>query len=170
MTSASQEEILRARAVQLALPPVSFDLALRSEQLLVFRRGGQTFALDAQQVREILPLAAYTELPFAPAACLGLVSARGELFALFDLPLVEASAALASPKLMLLCGEGAMALALAADEALELVEPAPVLVSEDTETKLCAGIDPRGFVVIDAAALLSDPRLSLSTSTQEIAP
>jgi chemotaxis signal transduction protein len=171
MTAADHEAILRARAAQLALPLKSFDLAQRGELLLVFRRGAQQFALNTRFVREIVPLAAYTELPFAPALCLGVVSARGELFALFDVPLVEgALGTLGTPKLMLLCGEGQLELALATDEALELVEPQPLLVPEDTETKLCAGVDPRGFIVIDGAALLSDARLSLSPSPQEIAP
>jgi purine-binding chemotaxis protein CheW len=164
-------EVLRARALQLAQPPAAFDLAQKSEQLLLFERAGQTFALDVRFVREILPVASYTEVPFAPPICLGLVSARGELFALFDVPLLEAGAARSTtPKLMLLCGEGPLELALAADDALALVEPGHLLAPNEGESGLFAGVDARGFLVIDGAALLSDQRLSLSTSTHEIVP
>lgn len=165
------EDVLRTRALQLAQPPATFDLAQKGDQLLLFARAGQTFALDVRFVREVLPLGSYIEIPFAPAICLGLVSARGELFALFDVPLLDAGASRpAAPKLMLLCGEGAQELALAADDALALVEPGRLLASSEAESSLFAGVDARGFLVIDGAALLSDPRLTLSTSTQEIAP
>jgi purine-binding chemotaxis protein CheW len=168
-TTLDPSEVLRARALQLAQPSATFDLAPKGEQLLLFGRAGQTFGLDVRFVREILPVGSYTEVPFAPPICLGLVSARGELFALFDVPLLAAGAS-ATPKLMLLCGEGPLELALAADDALALVEPGHLLAPSEGESGLFAGIDPRGFLVIDGAALLSDARLSLSSSNQEVVP
>ncbi|HEX6241604.1 MAG TPA: chemotaxis protein CheW [Polyangiales bacterium] len=162
---ARDDELLLERAIQLARPPQPLALPRQGSQLLLFRRAGQLFALDLRFVRELLPISSHIELPFAPAACLGLVGARGELYALFELPLVERRAPL--PRLMLLCGEGDAELALAIDEALELVEPGGTVVDPGAEPGLCAGVDPRGFMLIEGAALLSDPRLLQPSTTQE---
>jgi chemotaxis signal transduction protein len=160
------DEVLLARAVQLAKPAASLALPRQTAQLLVFRRAGQQFALDLRFVRELLTISSHIELPFAPAACLGLVGARGELYALFELPLVSQARA-QSPRLMLLCGEGDDELALAIDEALELVEPGDTSVDAGAEPGLCAGVDARGFMLIDGAALLADSRLLQPPSTHE---
>ena len=161
----SDDELLQARAIQLAKPAEPIALPRQGSQLLLFRRAGQQFALDLRFVRELLSISSQIELPFAPAACLGLVAARGELYALFELPLVSQRAPL--PKLMLLCGEGEAELALAIDEALELVEPGTANGDPGAESGLCAGVDPRGFMLIDGAALLADARLLQPLSARE---
>jgi chemotaxis signal transduction protein len=166
MSSTRDDEVLRERALQLAKPAQPVALPRQGSQLLVFQRAGQLFALDLRWVRELLPISSHIELPFAPAACLGLVGARGELYALFELPLVLKPRA-PVPKLMLLCGEGEAELALAIDEALELVEPGGAVVDPSAEPGLCAGVDARGFMLIDGAALLADPRLLQPPSMQE---
>ena len=163
---ARDDELLLARAMQLAKPAQPLSLPRQGSQLLLFRRAGQLFALDLRFVRELVPISSHIELPFAPPACLGLVGARGELYALFELPLVSQLRA-PVPRLMLLCGEGEAELALAIDEALELVEPGITSVDANAEPGLCAGVDSRGFMLIEGAALLSDARLLQPPSTQE---
>lgn len=164
--SAHDDALLRARALQLAKPAKLLALPRQGSQLLLFRRAGQLFGLDLRFVRELVSISSHIELPFAPPLCLGLVGARGELYALFELPLVSQARA-PLPRLMLLCGEGDDELALAIDEALELVEPGVPSVDVGAEPGLCAGVDPRGFMLIEGAALLSDARLSQPPSTQE---
>jgi purine-binding chemotaxis protein CheW len=155
-------EILAERARALAEPVVMPDSQGSRALLLVFARGGARYAIDTRYVLQVVPLTEYTPLPFAPAPCLGLASARGELVPLFDLArLTGAVADDSAPKCMLLCGESKLELGLALDAALDLSEPASTLEPANDETRLVSGVDARGFVVIDGAALLSDPRLTL---------
>jgi chemotaxis signal transduction protein len=170
MTSARDDRtILAERARALAEPVVLPDVERTRELLLVFARGSARYAIDTRYVIQVVPMAGYAPLPFAPAPCLGLAAARGELLPLFDLTaLTGEMPASSEPRSMLLCGESKLELGLAVDEALELVEPSPGLEPAQDETKLVSGVDARGFVMIDGAALLSDPRLSLPH--QEVSP
>lgn len=170
MTSARDEQAtLAARARALAEPLATPASQGSRELLLIFARGSGRYAIDTRYVFQIVPLASVAPLPFAPAPCLGLASARGELLPLFDLAALTGDAvADDEPRRMLLCGETRLELGLAVDEALDLVEPARALEPAQDETKLVSGVDARGFVVIDGAALLSDPRLTLPH--EEVAP
>jgi chemotaxis-related protein WspB len=52
---------------------------------LVFELGSDRYALDVQQVAEVLPLLEITAIPGAPAAITGLVTYRGTLVPVIDL-------------------------------------------------------------------------------------
>jgi purine-binding chemotaxis protein CheW len=52
--------------------------------LLLFRSAGQTFAVDAESAREILPVQPATRIPGAAPAVRGLVNVRGLLVTLVD--------------------------------------------------------------------------------------
>lgn len=54
-------------------------------QLLLLELGGTRYALPSTSVREILPAAAVTRLPGAPAFVRGLINLRGQLVTLIDL-------------------------------------------------------------------------------------
>jgi purine-binding chemotaxis protein CheW len=56
-----------------------------SEDLVVMELARQRYALPVRQVREVLPRAALTMLPGAPAAVLGILSLRGSLLLVLDL-------------------------------------------------------------------------------------
>lgn len=56
-----------------------------NEDLVVLELAGQQFALPVRQVREVLPRAALTALPGAPAGVLGVLSLRGVLLPVLDL-------------------------------------------------------------------------------------
>jgi chemotaxis signal transduction protein len=161
--------VLEERARSLAQPLVTPDRQSARELLLLFARGTGRYAIDTRYVIQVVSLVDYTPLPFAPAPCLGLASARGELVPLFDLaPLTgDAVSDESEPRTLLLCGESKLEFGLAVDAALDLIEPSASLEPAHDERKLVSGVDARGFVVIDGAALLSDPRLTLSH--QEVA-
>jgi purine-binding chemotaxis protein CheW len=53
-------------------------------RLLLFRAGGQVFAVDAGAVREILPATPPARIPGAPDAVRGLVNVRGTLVTVVD--------------------------------------------------------------------------------------
>jgi len=54
-------------------------------QVLILALQGETFALDAQQVREILDPVPVTEVPGAPPSLNGLINVRGKVVPLLDL-------------------------------------------------------------------------------------
>lgn len=173
--SPNDERLLRERARALALPAPTLGLEQSTEQLLLFTRGDGRYALDIKYVRELTPLPEYAELPFAPPACLGLAALRGDLLALFDLAALTANngtekQGAAPPSLMLLCGEPARELALAVDEALELITQGPILRPPEDQKGPVLGYDERGFLVLDGEALLNDPRLTIDPQTSENAP
>lgn len=62
---------------------------MSARRLLLFRSAGQTFAVDAESAREILPVQPATRIPGAGKAVRGLVNVRGVLVVL-----VEATAAM----------------------------------------------------------------------------
>jgi purine-binding chemotaxis protein CheW len=53
-------------------------------RLLLFRAGGQVFAVEAGAVREILPSSPPTRIPGAPDAVRGLINVRGLLVTVID--------------------------------------------------------------------------------------
>jgi purine-binding chemotaxis protein CheW len=53
-------------------------------RLLLFRAAGQVFAVEAGEVREILPARPPTRIPGAPEAVKGLVNVRGMLVTVVD--------------------------------------------------------------------------------------
>lgn len=163
----NEERVLRERARALALPAPTLGLEQSTEQLLLFTRGDGRYALDVKYVRELTALPEYAELPFAPPACLGLAALRGDLLALFDLAALTGSRAETAPSLMLLCGEPSRELALAVDQALELVSEGPILRAPEEQSGPVLGYDERGFLVLDGEALLSDPRLTIDPQTSE---
>jgi purine-binding chemotaxis protein CheW len=56
-----------------------------NEVLVLVELAGQQYALPVRQVREVLPRAALTALPGAPAGVLGVLSLRGVLLPVLDL-------------------------------------------------------------------------------------
>lgn len=92
-------------------------------KLLLFRSGGQVFAVEAGAVQEILPATPPTRIPGAPEAVRGLVNVRGTL-----VTVVDAAEAIGLPS-GLAAGSGTVILVerrsrpvgLAVDEVLELV-------------------------------------------------
>lgn len=95
-------------------------------KLLLFRAGGQVFALEAGAVQEILPATPPTRIPGAPEAVRGLVNVRGTLVTVID-----AAEAIGLPS-GLATGSGTVILVerrsrpvgLAVDEVLDLVSVA----------------------------------------------
>ena len=55
-------------------------------KMLLFRAGGELFALALERVREVCPRAAITRVPRAPAQVLGIMNLRGRAITLVDLP------------------------------------------------------------------------------------
>lgn len=96
---------------------------MTGRKLLLFRSGGQVFAVDAGAVVEILPPTRATRIPGAPAAVRGLINVRGRLVTVVDAALaigVGAAGESASGSLVLV-EHRSRPVGLAVDEVLDLV-------------------------------------------------
>ena len=67
-----------------ASPPRALEAPERRHEWLTFFLGGEEYALEIQQVREILKAPAITDVPRAPAHVLGVIMVRGEVITVFD--------------------------------------------------------------------------------------
>jgi purine-binding chemotaxis protein CheW len=92
-------------------------------RLLLFRSGGQVFAVDAGAVREVLPAMPSTRIPGAPAAVRGLVNVRGTLVTIVDAAqaIGLGSAPPGSAGLLVLVEHRSRPVGLAVDDVLDLV-------------------------------------------------
>jgi len=96
---------------------------MTAHKLLLFRSGGQVFAVEAGAVIEILPAMSPTRIPGAPAAVRGIVNVRGTLVTVVDAArAIGVGAALqAAGETLVLVERHARPVALAVDEVLDLV-------------------------------------------------
>lgn len=169
--SSQARQLLTQRAQQLAKPQAALTLSTDENRYLLFSRSGGEYAIDTRHVLQVLPVTAHAALPHAPPFNLGLTAARGELLPLFDLAaLLGEPARAGTPRLMLLCGRQRAELALAVDEALELVASGELLPPPPGASPLIAGVSSLGFTIIDGSELLSDPRLFIDSAQQENLP
>ena len=74
---------LRARALARQPESTAGDRAVL--EVVVFRLGGETYALEITHVREVHPLRGLTPLPGVPPFVAGLVNVRGEILSVVDL-------------------------------------------------------------------------------------
>ncbi len=93
-------------------------------RLLLFRAGGQVFAVEAGTVREILPSSPPTRIPGAPDAVQGLINVRGLLVTVVDaaraIGAADGAIARAGGSIILV-EKGQRPVGLAVDEVLDLV-------------------------------------------------
>lgn len=94
-------------------------------RLLLFRAGGQVFAVEAGAVREILPTSQPTRIPGAPDAVRGLINVRGLLVTVVDTARAVGTAGVDSPTAtggsIILVERATRPVGLAVDEVLDLV-------------------------------------------------
>ena len=57
----------------------------RAQSYVVFRLGGEGYALEVMRVQEVLDVQAMTEVPGSPKALLGVINLRGHVVPVYDL-------------------------------------------------------------------------------------
>jgi purine-binding chemotaxis protein CheW len=77
--------VLQARARALAKEPESAAGAGEALEVVEFRLGAESYAVESSFVREVFPLKDFTPLPGAPAFVLGIVNLRGQILSVVDL-------------------------------------------------------------------------------------
>ena len=159
--------ILKSRAQALALEPR--DRAADGETLeaVVFELAGETYAIALAQVRYVGPLHDLTPVPGTPGFVLGIINLRGEIRTVidlkkfFDLP----DAGITQLNRILLLQHDDLQLGILADAILgvrhiPLADLQPTLPTlTDIRADYLRGVTGDRLVVLDAAKILSDPRL-----------
>jgi purine-binding chemotaxis protein CheW len=157
--------VLRERARRLAAPPPEESGSSGRIELVVFRLGGETYAVESRYVQETAAIRSLTPLPGVPAFVAGITNLRGEvvsimnLRAIFDLPTAEGGA------YVLYLRAGLMSFGIQVD-AIQGVrdigadEMRPDLGSlAGSRGRYIGGVTADCIAVLDAYALLTDERL-----------
>ncbi len=79
------ETIFRQRAAQLATRRVQFGTADNASRVLVFAIGAERYAIEFDDLAELLPFANCTAVPGAPPELLGVMNIHGEIQSVVDL-------------------------------------------------------------------------------------
>jgi len=153
--------------------------------LALFERGGTVYAVERGAVFEATRVLPPTPLPRSAPHWLGIASLHGELIAVVDLAVLLGGALPPSPvavpiddldaadgeerQLVIVLGNGRRELAVVVDAVREPRDATETLaVAPGTEhgtARLVVGTTDDGVRVLDAAALLADPRLRLEAET-----
>lgn len=145
-----------------AAPPPLMDV-------LEFRLAHERYAVETSWVREVHALRSITPLPCTPAFVSGVVHLRGQLITVIDLrrffglPRVG----LADLHRIVRLGAGPVELGVLADLHLDLMSLDPRQLRPASQApagldaRFVRGVSPAGAVVLDAAAILADPRLAI---------
>lgn len=165
-TDPAVQAVLQARARKLAVTETqNVDEPLL--QLFYFELAQETYAVEAHYVVEVLPLRQLTPLPNTPDFVLGIVGVHGHIVSVidlrcfFDLP----RQGLSDLNRIAILRDGQMEFALLTDRVIgtcslpkrALQASQPHLSGVRREYLL--GITSASWAVLDAAKLLSDPRL-----------
>lgn len=157
---------LEARAQRLARPlGEAVDAAGRIE-VVTWRVMTERFALETTYVREITRVRELTAVPRAPAFLAGICNIHGEIVPAFDLRklLGLGSGGLSDLSYLVVVGDGTPEFGILADSVetvMSLADQAIVTGSLPATgaTACLRGLTQEGLLVLDGAALLSEPAL-----------
>lgn len=144
------EAILAERARVLARPIVELATA-PTVDVVEFACGDGRYAIEAAHVHRLEPLGRITPLPGAPRHYSGITNLHGQLMPLVDPAALIGAPACSSPAFVLVIGMATPELGLVADELRDIRS-----VEHD---QFARGVTADGTAIINAAAILADPRL-----------
>ncbi|HYR59426.1 MAG TPA: chemotaxis protein CheW [Chthoniobacteraceae bacterium] len=162
-----ERRILKARAQALAKEPERGAAADETIAAVEFDLASERYAFPLSQVREVSVLRELTPVPCTPAFVLGIINVRGEIRTVidlkkfFDLP----AAGITELNKIIIIERGEMQLGVLADairgvSRILLSDLQPTLPTlTDIRADYLRGITSERLVVLDAAKILSDPRI-----------
>lgn len=161
------ETVLRERARDLARDTARDEAPRASLRVARFALAGERYAIEARFVHGIVGTIEAAPVPSGPPHLFGLAYLRGEILPIFDIRgfLRSGPRGLDNLSRLLLLGRETIELAVLADEVQDvddlderdLLEP-PQPLSEGA-SDLVRAVTAAGVVLLDAVALLEDPRL-----------
>ena len=165
--------ILRARARALARSDKA-HVEIAGMDCLVFTLAGERYAVPTDDVDDVQPLRDLTPLPLTPPFLRGIVNVRGQLIGVidlkrfFDLP----EAGITDLHRVILLRSDEVKLGLLADtiEGVMAIDTERMHTAPTTLTGIRAeyvqGVTAGRLVVLDADAILSDPRILVDDSVE----
>jgi purine-binding chemotaxis protein CheW len=150
----------------LAAPPVDHTVADFAD-LVVFRIGGERYAIDAVELRQAITVSEVTALPGVPAFYRGVISHQGTAYPLVDIRSLLGRAgddrALPGEAMLIVFESFKIAICADAVESFERIDAATISDVYATDERLTAaairGVTDEGIVVLDIRTLLADARL-----------
>lgn len=165
--SALEERILAERARILAVPETPPVHEGEEIPVLEFHLGGERYAVAMKYVREVSLLRNLAVLPGTPDFIVGIVSMRGRVVSVTDLRVFFRlpRKGLSDYNKIIVMSDNSMEFAILADQVngvktcnLSLMVSPPLSVQE-VGREFLSGVFPDSLILIDAGAVLSDPRL-----------
>jgi purine-binding chemotaxis protein CheW len=158
---------MQARTRDLARRPRQRGEQSKLVELVTFRLGRESYAIEAKYVHQILPYPPVTAVPRTPEFLLGVSNLRGEILAVFDLNrlfgLGPRHGGAASR--MIVLGEAQAQFGFVADavEQVKILDPADLASPEALfgliRPEAVLGVASDALMVLDGKALLADERL-----------
>ncbi|MDD1724614.1 MAG: chemotaxis protein CheW [Methanospirillum sp.] len=167
MTPELEERILAERARSLAAPETSPENEGKEIHLLEFLLNGERYAVAMQYVREVSLLRSLAVLPGTPDFILGIVSMRGRVIAVTDLRVFFhlPRKGLSDYNKIIVLSDNSMEFAILAEQVngvktcnLSQIASPPLSV-QGIGREFLSGVFPDALILIDAGAVLSDPRM-----------
>jgi purine-binding chemotaxis protein CheW len=169
------KEILKSRARALSRPPAAQDDGA-TLQVVEFRLAGETYAIEHAMVRGVVPLKDLTPLPCTPGFVRGVVNVRGQIVPVidirkfFDLP----EAGIADVHVIIIVHHKGVELGIDADavtivRAIRLSDVQPSLPTlTGIRAQYLKGVSREHVVILDAAKILSDPKIVVDEQVEAI--
>lgn len=163
--------ILRQRARRLARETTGFFQTTETPNGVLFRLDGETYAIEAIHVVEVLSPANLVQLPGAPPYVMGVFGFRGRVVSVVDIRQIfgQAPREATGEELAIVLEGGDMEFALQADEVTgvtrlsEVVCQAPEIAPNGMGSSYIQGITEERIVLLDARAILQDEELAVDT-------
>jgi purine-binding chemotaxis protein CheW len=165
------QNILAERARKLAAPePGTLDTEM--VELLRFRLAYKEYALEMQYVQEVILTGEITPIPGVPAHISGICAARGRIISLVDLRALFTipETGLTYLNRVIVISDGRITFGILADDISGIgTVPTDRIVpsardQDSVQGRYFKGTVADTFVVLDAAAILSDPLMIIEDS------
>lgn len=165
--------ILRARALELAQPETGADTGELLD-LLEFRIGRDSYAIEARHVGELVALGELTPVPCTPPFMLGVVNIRGRIVLVVDIKkfLGQPDRGLTDLHHIILVRGKGFEIGVLADVIVgvrrfpqETLQP-PSAVLAGTYADYFKGVTAERLVVLDMDRILNDPAMVLNEEVE----
>lgn len=172
-----QQQILRERAAALAksaMPATSPKPPMQRINVLEFRVAGERYAFETAYVDQIYPIMPITALPGVPDFVAGIIMAQGEVLSVIDLRslLDLPMSGMLEPAAIIALKNETMEFGILAEEILGVESFSRDALKKELPTltgkagSCLEGVSTNRTAILDAARLLSDPRLVIEAGQQ----
>ncbi|MGY3802802.1 chemotaxis protein CheW [Pigmentibacter ruber] len=168
MNKEKEQEILKKRAVELAISLDEEKTNFETVEIVEFQLSDERYAIESTSVREVYSLKEFTQLPSIPKYILGVMNIRGEVITvvdlknLFEIPKKE----LQTLQKVIVIEQNNLVLGILVDNIVgvyllnksEIKQGVPTLT--DIRSEFLLGVTKDQLVIIDAIKFINDIKLS----------